>query len=271
MNVREEVTAYYSTFAEETRLASGPAQLEFERTKAILTRVLPPPPARIVDVGGAAGAYSFWLADRGYAVHLVDVTPRLIEEARRRNAAAARPIASLTVGDARALPRAEESADAVLVLGPLYHLTDEPDRLAALREARRVLARGGVAGVAAISRYASALDGLARKLTLDPRFVQIRDRDLDNGQHRNPTGRIDYFTTAYFHRPDDLRRELAAAGFADVQVLGVEGPGWILSDFDARWADAALRRDMLDVAERLEAEPSIIGASAHLVGVGWKR
>src|SRR5207249_7365285 len=57
-----EVQAYYARFPEESRLGSGSSRLEFERTKEILTRVLPPPPARIVDVGGAVGAYSLWLA-----------------------------------------------------------------------------------------------------------------------------------------------------------------------------------------------------------------
>src|SRR4030095_13876977 len=99
-------------------------------------------------------------------------------------------------------------AAAVLIMGPLYHLTSELDRLTALREALRVLAPGGIVAVAAISRYASAMDGLARKLTLDPRFVQIRNRDLIDGQHRNDTGNDNYFTTAYFHRPEDLLSEL---------------------------------------------------------------
>jgi len=79
-----EVSTYYSTFAEESRLTTGASRLELERTKEILSRVLPPAPARIVDVGGAAGAYSLWLAGQGYDVHLVDASARLVEEARRR-------------------------------------------------------------------------------------------------------------------------------------------------------------------------------------------
>ena len=263
-----EVAAYYEGFEEEHRLTLGRARLEFERTQQLLARVLPPPPARIVDVGGAAGAYSRWLAELGYELHLVDASARLIEEARRRDAGASRPVASFTVADARSLPQEDGSADVVLVMGPLYHLTTEPDRRAALTEAFRVLAVPGLVVVAAISRYASALDGLARNLTLDPRFVAIRDRDLLDGQHRNPTDRVDYFTTAYFHRPDDLRAELQGAGFADAHVLGVEGPGWLMEDFDARWDDPQSRDDLLQVARALEAEPSIIGASAHLLGVG---
>ena len=180
-----EVAAYYASYAEESRLTQGSSRLEFDRTKEILTRVLPAAPARIVDVGGAAGAYSLWLADRGYDVHLVDAAPRLVEEARRRNEQAPKRIASLTVADARSLPQGDGTAAAVLVLGPLYHLTTATDRVTALREAFRVLASGGTVVAAAISRYASALDGLARKLTRDPRFVEIRNRDLADGQHRD--------------------------------------------------------------------------------------
>jgi ubiquinone/menaquinone biosynthesis C-methylase UbiE len=268
--VPPEITAHYDGYAEESRLATGPSQLEFERTKEILSRLLPPPPARVVDVGGAAGAYSFWLAERGYDVHLVDASSRLVAEANRRNATAPARLASAVVGDARALPEENGSSAAVLVMGPLYHLTDAGDRLLALGEASRILAPDGIVAVAAISRYASALDGLARKLTLDPRFVEIRNRDLEDGQHRNPTGRGDYFTTAYFHRPDQLRAELEEAGFTGVSVLAVEGPCWILGDFDERWADPLLRADLLDVARRLEAEPSILGVSAHLLAVGRK-
>jgi ubiquinone/menaquinone biosynthesis C-methylase UbiE len=201
----------------------------------------------------------------------VDLSARLVEEARRRNGTLSRPIASLSVADARALPRADASAEAVLVMGPLYHLTMPGDRQAALCEAFRVLTPGGRVVVAAISRYASALDGLASKASLDPVFARIRDQDLVDGQHRNATQHPGYFTTAYLHRPEDLRDELLQAGFDELGVLGVEGPGWLFfSDFEARWADTALRKDMIDVARALEAEPSIMGASAHLLGLGRK-
>jgi ubiquinone/menaquinone biosynthesis C-methylase UbiE len=230
--------------------------------------VLPPAPARVVDVGGAAGAYSFWLAGAGYAVHLVDGSSRLVGEAKRRNADAAHRLASATVGDARALPQHDAFADAVLVMGPLYHLTEEEDRIAALREALRVAKPGGIVAVAAISRYASALDGLIRRLALDPSFKRIRDRDLIDGQHRNVTDTNQYFTTAFLHRPQDLAAEMHRAGLTAVSVRGVEGPGWMLQDFDARWEDEALRNDILEIARKLECEPSIVGVSAHLLGVG---
>jgi len=263
-----EIVDYYDRYAEESRLQQGPSRLELERTRDILGRLLPPPPARVVDVGGAAGVYSAWLAGRGYHVRLLDASPRLVAEARRLNATLASPIAALDVGDARALPYESGSADAVLVMGPLYHLVAGADRAAALDEAMRVLAPGGVAAVAAISRFASALDGLARGLAADPAFVRMRDRDLVDGQHRNDTTRIDYFTTAYFHQPGELHDELVNAGFQDVRVLGVEGPAWMVADFDARWKDPVLRGDMLAMGRALEAEPSMLGVSAHLLAIG---
>ena len=268
MEPPREVADYYDRVAEETRLDSGPFRLEFERTKELLARFLPPAPGRILDVGGAAGPYSAWLADRGYETHLVDASARLVDEARKRNATLKNPIASLSVADARSLAQPDGFADAVLVMGPLYHLPEATQREAALREARRVLAAPGVLVVAAISRYASALDGLARNLGTDPAFVRMRDRDLLDGQHRNDTNRPDYFTTAYFHRPEDLRREIEEARFDDVHVYGVEGPGWMVADFDSRWADRAQRADLMALARTLESAPAILGVSAHLLGFG---
>src|SRR3989442_1743385 len=130
-----EVQAYYARFPEESRLGFGSSRLEFERTKEILTRVLPPPPARVVDVGGAAGAYSIWLAEQGYEVHLVDASPRLVEEARGRSATSARPIASLSVADARRPPPQDGSAAPGPVMGPLSHPPAEAGRVVSLREA----------------------------------------------------------------------------------------------------------------------------------------
>ena len=123
---------------------------------------------------------------------------------------------------------------------------------------------------AAISRYASALDGIARDLFADPAFAPIVQQDLDQGQHRNETNNWDYFTTAYFHRPDELQVELVSAGFNCRAVLGLEGPGWILSDFDERWGDTRRHEDLLRVARALEREESIVGLSAHLLAVGSK-
>jgi ubiquinone/menaquinone biosynthesis C-methylase UbiE len=261
------IADYYQRTAEETRLDVGPFQLERLRTRELIERHASPPPATVLDVGGAAGAYAFWLAERGYEVHLVDAAARLVEEARRRNAQTKRPLASCRVGDARQLPFEDASADVVLLLGPLYHLTDAKDRARALSEAARVLVPRGVLFVAGISRCASALDGLARELFQDQRFAAIVERDLRDGQHRNETERLDFFTTAFFHRPEDLRAEVTAAGVKLEGLYGIEGPGWLLSDLAERWANPRRREDVLRVARMLESEPSVAGISAHLLAV----
>ena len=108
-------------------------------------------------------------------------------------------------------------------MGPLYHLTDRADRLLALREARRVVRPGGLIFAAAISRFASLFDGLVSGFLFEPQFRDIVVRDLAEGQHRNPTDRPDWFTTAYFHHPDELRQEAEDAGLQVVEVVGVEG------------------------------------------------
>ena len=264
------ITDFYQRAPEEDRLEQGPFLLEALRTRELIERYAPTAPATVIDIGGAAGAYALWLAEAGYTVHLLDAAPRLIAEARRRSATRLRPLASCDVGDARTTKFSDGTADMVLCLGPLYHLTTTADRNSALVEAARVLKPGGRLFAAAISRWASALDGLARDLFQDPQFAAIVERDVREGQHRNPTGRLDYFTTAYFHRPEDLRAEVLEAGLHVDGIFGIEGPGWLLPDVNVRLEDARRRADLLRVARVFESEPSVLGISAHLLLVGRK-
>jgi ubiquinone/menaquinone biosynthesis C-methylase UbiE len=264
----EEIAAYYARGLERDRLASGPGALESARTQALLERYLPPPPAVVADVGGGPGRYAVWLAERGYRVHLVDPVPLHVEQARiaaRGRPGAAR--ASADVGDARALRLPDASADAVLLLGPLYHLPERVGRLQALAEARRVCRQGGVIIAAAISRFASTLDGLRGGYLEDPTFAAVAASDRRDGRHRNPTDDPAYFTTAYFHRPEELAVECAAAGLTHEATLAVEGPGWLLPDLDARLADERRRAVLLAALAPLEAEPTLLGVSAHLLAV----
>ena len=260
----DDVVRHYTSRREEDRLVSGLAELELVRTQDVLARHLPAPPARVLDIGGGTGVHAAWLLDAGYDVHLVDVTPRHVAHAR---ASLGHRGLTAHVGDARHLPVDDRSVDAVLLLGPLYHLVERADRLLALGESGRAVRPGGVVAAAAISRFASLFDGLARGFLFDSEFQAIVRRDLADGRHENPTGRRGWFTTAYFHRPDELADEVVAAGLDLREVVGLEGlPGW-LPHLEERWAEPRGRATVLEAARLVEAEPTVLGLSAHLLAV----
>jgi SAM-dependent methyltransferase len=260
-----EILAYYDEGGEQARLANGTSRLEFARTQRILQRYLPKAPARILDVGGGPGAYAHWLTDQGCRVHLVDPIPRHVAEA-----GAGANGYTVAQGDARDLAEPDGSVDAVLLLGPLYHLPKRVDRLRALGEARRVLRPGGRLIAATISRFASLLDGVLGDRLADPAFAQVVEQDLKGGRHDNPENRPGWFTTAYFQHPDQLAEEVREAGFDLDAILAVEGPFWLLPDFEARWQDERRREHILDALALIEAEPSMLGASAHVLAVAHR-
>lgn len=266
-----EILRHYSGIDEASRLQTGWFQLEAERTRELIRRRLVPPPATILDVGGGAGAYACWLASSGYSVHLIDPIPKHVEQACAASAAQPeRPLASIALGDARKLHQADRSIDAVLLLGPLYHLTEPGERLQALREAHRVLRPGGVVWAAAINRFASLLDSLSSGFFSDPVFAPIVERDLADGQHRNPTPNPIYFTDAFFHRPEELASEITEAGFRVEEVLPVEGPGWLARDFDRLWNHPQQRERLLAAIRRVEHEPALLGVTSHLIAIASK-
>ena len=256
-----EILGYYEAGKERNRLTDGRGRFQRLRTQELLTRHLPPVPAVVLDVGGGPGVYACWLAGLGYEVHLIDPVPLHVEQALQAKAEDREcPLAAAQLGDARRLERPAASADAVLLMGPLYHLTERADRLLALREAKRVVRPGGPIFAVGISRFTSLFDGLSAGFLDDPVFERIVERDLREGQHRNPDSRPGYFTTAFFHHPDELQAEIREAGLAIVETVGIEGPGWWLPrDFAAWWDDAA-RRERLLAAVR---EPSVLGMGPH--------
>jgi ubiquinone/menaquinone biosynthesis C-methylase UbiE len=232
--------------------------LERVRTQELLERFLPEPPASVLDVGGGTGIHAEWLAERGYDVHVIDPIETHVDRAAR--------IAGVTaaVGDARSLPRADGVEDAVLLLGPLYHLRAHDDRVTALTEARRVARPGAPVVAAGISRYAALMD-----IGSDGRLTEALEPFLE---HLHATGEfrggVIGFTNAYFHLPGELEGELGDAGLREVRVYGVEGPAGPtlrelgMTQLDER-LDAAVR-----AARMVECDPHLIAASGHLLAVG---
>ena len=257
------IQAYYARGREQDRLQIS-GRLERLRTQELLHRFLPPPPLSVLDVGGGAGVHAVPLIAAGYRVSLVDPVELHVEQAR------AAGVGDAAVGDARSLQRESGSFGAVLLLGPLYHLPARDDRRSALAEAWRVLHAGGLLFAAAISRFASTYDGLGRAHLLEPEFEEIVEADVATGLHVNPSARSGWFTTAYFHRPDELGAEVEEAGYRLEALVAVEGPGSTLDDVDA-WLDDDRRREvLLRSIRRVEAEPSLLGASSHVLAIGRK-
>jgi SAM-dependent methyltransferase len=263
VEIDAEILAHYAGGGERDRLAGGPS-LELLRTQVLLERFLPAPPARVLDVGGASGVYAAWLASRGYQVHLVDPVPLHIEQAASAGGFSA------ALGDARHLAEPDSSYDAVLLLGPLYHLPERADRLRALSQARRVTRAGGVVAAAVISRHASMFDGFFRGFIDTPGFAAMMTEDLRTGQHRNPGREPERFTTAYFHDRDSIAAEITAAGLHLHGVLPVEGPLHWAPGIHGRLADPAQRQLILGVLAAMEHDPAIAGATAHLLAIGHR-
>ena len=276
------VLAGYNAGIERNRLREGIGLIEFERTKEILLEKLPPPPAVIYDIGGAYGEYAWWLALRGYEVHLFDLSETNI--AMSAELAVEYPgtrLASATVCDARAIPRPEASADAVLLMGPLYSITEYGERILAIRESRRLLKPGGLLFSAALTPYSVLVSRLAvyhendtpKRRELDaPAVMAIIERALEDGCYINPEKKIaNGIGSSHLHTAKALREELATGGFDTLAVHGVMGGAWLAPNLDALLHKEDTRALLLKTIRMLDTHEEIIGLSGHLLAVSGKR
>ena len=266
---QSEILSYYEQFDEQGRLGRGGGLLEFARMQELIRRFLPSPPGDVLDVGGGPGRYACWLARKGYEVHLIDPSEKHLRQAREASESQPdHPLASIGLGDARSLNHGDGRADAVLLMGPLYHLTARDQRLRALGEAHRVLRPGGLLVATAINRFASLVDGLTLGLIDDPKFASILSRDLVDGQHHGDGQ--DYFTTAFFHRPEELKEEVLVTGFDQHDLYSVKGPGELARDLQERMSSPGRREQLMDLVRLVEREKTLLGLSSHFAVVATR-
>ena len=263
MEIDRRVTRRYESTDEDLRLwQPGKGDLVRLRTWDIFERFLPGS-GRLLDVGGGTGTHAAYLAAQGYDVTLLDPVLGHVELATTRARDASTASFEARLGTADDLPCGDETVDAVLLMGPLYHLVDGADRLAALNEARRVLRPGGRILAEVICRHAWVLDATIKGLLDSPAIWADFERNIDMGLSQDPANVSDGSFWAYFHRPDELRQELVDAGFDDIELVAVEGYAWLLGDLEARMANP---EPLLRAVRLTETEPSMLGCSAHVIG-----
>lgn len=256
-----EIKAYYEQGGERDRLTrSGRGRLEFIRMQDVLRRVLPGERLDVLDVGGATGIHSEWLAADGHRVTLIDPVESQVAVASELPGVTAR------LGDARDLPCEDDAFDAALLMGPMYHLTEPGDRVQALREARRVARTGGIVAAVTIDRAAGWADWLHMRLTgITPVEPGESLRALEEGDIRYFDHGL--FTTAYLHHPGEIADEFAEAGMPEVRQYAVQGPAGLISELDDILDHDELGDHYLKAMREIETEPSLLGASGHLLTV----
>ena len=263
-----DIAVYYNRDPEKEHGRLEEHQLEYELTWRYLDHYLPRHGA-ILEVGAATGRYTLDLAKRGYALTAVDLSAALLEKCKQRIAEAGlESRVRFVVADARDLSAVTEKGfDAVLLMGPLYHLIEEADRKAALKEAYDRLRAGGLLFSAFLSRFGVLCDLLKDS----PGWIegQAEARSLlERGRRPDDAPRGGF--RGYFAQFSEIAPLHEGLGFETLALAGVD-PVISAGDESYNKLQGERRKLWLDLLYEISTEPSIIGASRHFLYVGRKR
>lgn len=267
--VRKSIELYYDRQAEQEWERLERHRTEFAVTMRALREHLPPPPARVLDCGGGPGRYAIELAQAGYTVTLFDLSSENLQVAEVKAAEAGVTLAGYQQGTAIDLSRfPHTSFDAVLLMGPLYHLLKEENRRQALAEAYRVLKPGGLLFAAFISRYAGLRYAAAHEPTWLLEQTELLESILDTGV-LPPRGEDGQAFVAHFAHPNEVGPLCRQAGFEVQVVLGVEGLVSMIED-GVNVLSGEAWDAWLNLNHRVAADSSIHGCVEHLLVVAHK-
>jgi cyclopropane fatty-acyl-phospholipid synthase-like methyltransferase len=265
----DKVRAYYAAFDEWGRLDAPEGARELARALEVLVDKLPPG-ARVLDLGGGPGRYAIELAKRGHRVVLADLSPELLDVARRRVAEAALPaVESFDLVHATDLARyADQSFDAVIAFGPFYHLIAEAERQRTADEIRRVLASDGRAFIAFIPRLSGVI-ALIDRAAARPAQVPaaVLQGAAETGAFLNPT--TAGFQEGYYPLPSELQQLFVASGFRVEDLLSLKS---IANGRAAQVArlEPSVGAEVERLARAMCRQPEIIATCGHALLVVQK-
>lgn len=238
---------------------------ELAVTLRALDEYLPPAPAKIADIGGGPGRYAIELTRKGYSVTLVDLSQQNINYARIKALEAGVRIHELVHADAQNLEQlSSQDFKAVLLMGPLYHLTTEKGRRKSIKEALRILESSGLIFASFISRYAIFRDGAAKY----PLHV-YEQREMHQKIWQDGINTGSGFTDAYFAMPEEILPLMESEGFKTIALLNVEG---IVAEHETEVNHLTGNAWDYWVEQnyRFAKDPMLIGCADHLLYIGRK-
>jgi len=263
--ISKDIEQFYNKASEETRLDNGMGVFEFERIKSLIEKHITASNIKIIDVGGGTGKYSEWLAKKGHQVHLVEPVQKHIKLAQNRANKLKKNKFSVQLGESRKLEFQDNCADLVILHGPLYHLQKKEDRDITIKEAKRVLKKGGIILGFAINHSASTLVGLFNGLIHEKPFFEMCKEELTTGIHNPPAEFPFLLTEAYYHKPEELKEEFLSQGLTYINIFAVEGMSWLDKDYFANMFNDKKKHTLLELIKITENDSSLLSLSPHMM------
>ena len=267
--ISKKLETFYNKASEETRLEKGMGIFEFERIKELIELHISKPKSTIIDVGGGTGKYSEWLSKKSHKVHLLEPIEKHIQLAKKRAKKLKNPF-SVTLGKAEQLPYENESADLVILHGPLYHLQKREDRITAIKEAKRVLKKGGVVLGFAINATASTVVGLMNGMLHANSFFEMCKEELTTGIHNAPKDFPFLLADAFYHKPHQLKEEFLEQDLKFINLFAVEGMIWLDNEYFANMLDKKKSKTLKALQKLTENDEYLLPFSPHMMIAGKK-